>query len=88
MEHRNNSGIETLTVKAKDPKEATIDSLKDLPHVGPVSLKRLYDDGITNMLQLKAELTITEFMAVTGMDRDKAEEAYDLSTCFMPICVL
>lgn len=57
--------------------EPDIESLKDLPGVGPVSLKRLNDEGYETMLQVIAELSITDFASITGMDRKRAVDAFD-----------
>jgi len=59
-----------------ETKQINIDSLKDVPHVGPVSLNRLKKEGFETMLQVIAEMSITDFKEITGMDRDKAADAF------------
>lgn len=57
-------------------KTVNIESLSDLPGIGPVSLKKLNDEGYETMLQVVAELSITDLVAITGMDRTKAGKAF------------
>lgn len=60
----------------KEEKHLNPESLGDLPGVGPVAEKKLNDEGYHTMLQVKAGLKIQEFIEITGMDREKAVEAY------------
>lgn len=54
----------------------SIDSLDDVPGVGPVGLKKLHEHNILNKLKFLTNLTPTSLIEITGMDRDKADQAF------------
>lgn len=53
------------------------ESLKDIPGIGDVSRKKLEDRGIVSKRMIYTELSPTDLMTITGMDRDKADEAFE-----------
>lgn len=59
-----------------ESKQINVDSLKYVPHIGRVSLERLNKEGYETMLQVVAELSITEFKEITGKDRGEVAEAF------------
>lgn len=66
------------TTKTADEKSKVIDvnSLKDVPRLGPVSRQRLEEHGITNMISLWAGMNNAQkIKEVTGIDKAYAEEA-------------
>lgn len=52
-------------------------SLKDIPGIGDVSRKKLEDRGIVSKRMIYTELSPTDLMTITGMDRDKADESFE-----------
>ena len=64
------------TKKEKPEKVININKLDDVPGLGPVSIERLTEQGITNMISLWAGMNNpTKLVSVTGIEKIKAEKA-------------
>lgn len=56
--------------------DVNVESLKDVPHLGAVSIEHLKKQGITSKRLLYTELSEPGLMKVTGMSRAFADEAF------------
>jgi len=59
------------------PEVINLEILKDIPHIGDVSLKNLTKQNITNKLKFFTDLTPTKLIEITGMKRHDADEAFN-----------
>lgn len=60
---------------AKPDKEINLESLKDVPHLGAVSIQKLSSIGVTTMRSLYSQMSANSLHTLTGMTPEFADEA-------------